>query len=287
MGSPFLAAAPEQPVPEPAGTPNWLKATVAVLVAGLLAAGLFIFHMNQQIEALQTKQAASEAANTQLRNQLSGTQADLKSSTTALASQVGMTRKQLDQRAATLRKEQEAAEERITTEQKQQISAVNGAVAGVKADVGTVRTEADATRTDLDATRSKLERTIGDLNQQSGLIAHTRDDLETLKHKGDRNYYEFTLTKSNKRPTPVGTVSMQLKKTDPKHGKFTLDVVSDDKTISKKDKNLFEPLQFYSGKDRNLFEIVVFTMDKDKVTGYLSTPKSAPAPIETGKSSGI
>ena len=64
-----------------------------------------------------------------------------------------------------------------------------------------------------------------------------------------------------------------------KRSKFTLDVSSDDKNIDKKDKNLDEPIQFYSGKSPTLFEIVVNNMGKNQVTGYLSTPKSAPAPI--------
>ena len=48
------------------------------------------------------------------------------------------------------------------------------------------------------AKRINYYSTIGDLGVQSGLIAHTRDDLEILKHKGDRNYYEFTLVKGEK-----------------------------------------------------------------------------------------
>src|SRR5262249_47702075 len=119
----------------------------------------------------------------------------------------------------------------------------------------------------------------GDLGQQSGLIAKTREDLEYLKHRGDRNYYEFTLSKS-KKPSPVGTVSLELKKADAKKGKYTLNVIADDRTIEKKDKNVSEPVQFYSGRDRQLFELVVFNIDKDRVTGYLSTPKGAPAPVE-------
>ncbi len=47
----------------------------------------------------------------------------------------------------------------------------------------------------------------------------------------------------------------------------------------KKDRNVNEPLQFYSGKDHGLFEIVVNSIDnKNQITGYLSTPKSSPAP---------
>jgi hypothetical protein len=141
-----------------------------------------------------------------------------------------------------------------------------------------VKTDVASTKADLEATKAKLQSTIGDLGVQSGLIAHTAGDLDILKHKGDRNYYEFTLLKGAK-PQPVSTVSLQLKKADAKKGKFTMNVTSDDKTIEKKDRNVSEPIQFYSGRDHLLFELVVWTVDKNKATGYLSTPKSAPVPV--------
>jgi len=141
-----------------------------------------------------------------------------------------------------------------------------------------VKTDVSATKSDLEATKAKLESLKGDLGVQSGLIATTREDLETLKHKGDRNYYEFTLVKS-KNPTPISTVSLQLKKSDQKKGKFTLNVLADDKTIEKKDRTMNEPLQFYTGREHMLYELVVFEVGKDKVSGYLSTPKGAPVPI--------
>jgi hypothetical protein len=118
----------------------------------------------------------------------------------------------------------------------------------------------------------------GDLSDHSSLIARNRDELEVLKHKGDRSYYEFTLNKGEKKP--VGTVSLELKKADSKKSKFTLVVYSDDKQYEKKDRNLNEPLQFYSGKSPALFEIVVNSVGgkNNQIVGYLSTPKSAPAP---------
>ena len=126
---------------------------------------------------------------------------------------------------------------RLEKEQKAQISQVTGEIAGVKTDVGGVKTDVASTKADLEATKAKLQSTIGDLGVQSGLIAHTAGDLEILKHKGDRNYYEFTLLKGAK-PQPVSTVSLQLKKADAKKGKFTMNVTSDDKTIEKKDRNI-------------------------------------------------
>src|SRR6185369_15524098 len=162
--------------------------------------------------------------------------------------------------------------------QKEQISAVSGEVAGVKTDVGGVKTDVATTRSELEATRAKLESTIGDLGVQSGLIAHTRDHLETLKHRGDRNYFEFTLLKGAK-PQAISTVSLQLKKVDTKRGKYTLNVTADDRTIEKKDRNVSEPVQFYTGRDHMLYELVVWSVYKDKATGYLSTPKNAPATV--------
>jgi hypothetical protein len=74
-------------------------------------------------------------------------------------------------------------------------------------------------------------------------------------------------------PVLLSTVKLQLKKVDQKKGKFTLNVSSDDRNIEKKDKTLYEPVQFYSGKNPALFEIVVNNVAKNQVTGYLSVPK--------------
>src|SRR5207245_409569 len=126
----------------------------------------------------------------------------------SLAQQVGMAKKELAARAADLQRQTRAAEARLEQAQKEQISQVTGEVAGVKTDVGGVKTDVAATRADLEATKAKLAGTIGDLGVQSGLVAHTSDDLEILKHKGDRNYYEFTLLKGAK-PQPLATVSLQ------------------------------------------------------------------------------
>jgi hypothetical protein len=56
-------------------------------------------------------------------------------------------------------------------------------------------------------------------------------------------------------------------------------VVADDKPVPKNNKGVNEPLQFYSGKTPQLFEVVVNAINsKNQITGYLSTPKSAPVP---------
>jgi len=251
---------------------KWLLLLLAAIyVAGSL---YFLMDMRGSVGKLVQEHAATQKQIADLTTRMQAAEAEAET----LGQQVGITKKELAQRAAQLQQAQRAAEERLAKEQKEQITAVTGEVAGVKTDVGGVKTDLGQTKTELAATKARLESTVGDLGLQSGLIARTRDDLEVLKHKGDRQYYEFTLLKGAK-PQPVSTISLQMKKIDPKRGKYTLNVTSDDKTIEKKDRNVNEPIQFYTGRDHMLYELVVWTLDKNKATGYVSTPKNAPTPV--------
>jgi hypothetical protein len=110
----------------------------------------------------------------------------------------------------------------------------------------------------------------------SGLIAHNHDDLEDLKRKGDRNYYEFTVPKT-KTAQRVGPVQVTLNKVDPKKNKYTMTVFVDDRSIEKRDKTAGEPVQFYvkGGRGSAPYEMVVFDVGKNQISGYLSTPKDA------------
>jgi hypothetical protein len=251
---------------------KWILMVVAILVIAGFGYAHYATHMAMQKLTQDLASSQSQVKDLQNRMQTEESQDD------ALREKVGLTKQELAQRVAELRAQQKATAIRLENEQKAQMGQVSGEIAGVKTDVGGVKTDVASTKADLEATKAKLQSTIGDLGVQSGLIAHTAGDLDILKHKGDRNYYEFTLLKGAK-PQPVSTVSLQLKKADVKKGKFTMNVTSDDKTIEKKDRNVSEPIQFYSGRDHMLFELVVWTVDKNKATGYLSTPKGAPVPV--------
>jgi multidrug efflux pump subunit AcrA (membrane-fusion protein) len=257
------------------------KWILTLLALGFVAVSAYTHYvMHVAVKKLTDDNAANQAKIAELQNRMQTAEAQAET----LARQAGMTKKELVQRTAELQAQQKAAESRLEQEAKEQqaqqaqIGQVNGDIAGVRTDVGGVKTDVASTKADLEATKAKLQSTIGDLGVQSGLVATTRSDLEVLKHKGDRNYYEFTLLKGAK-PQAIATVSLQLKKADGKHGKFTMNVTADDKTIEKKDRNIAEPIQFYSGRDHLLFELVVWTVDKNKATGYLSTPKNAPTPV--------
>jgi chromosome segregation ATPase len=243
--------------------------------------------VSSRVSHQETALADANQQNLKMAAELRETNARLEVATQELGKSMGLTQKQMDARADDIIARQDAANARLETAQKQtaqQLGSVSNEVSNVKSDVGSVKTDVGGVKTDVAKTRSDLTETInqlqsmkGDMGMQSGLIARTHDELELLKHKGDRNYYEFTLNKGDKKP--VGTVTLELKKTDAKKSKVTLDVYSDDKKFEKKDKNVNEPLQFYSGKSPMLFELVVNSINsKNQITGYLSTPKNAPVP---------
>jgi hypothetical protein len=246
-------------------------------LAGLIWSGT----LEHRLEKSQADLAAARQMNEKLATGLEETNARLRVTSETLGRSVGMTQMQLQTRANDLLKRQQSDAARLEREQaesNQKIGAVSGAVTDVKTDVGGVKTDVAQTKTELQSAEARLQSMTGDLGVQSGLIATNGKELEILKHKGDRNYYEFTLQKGGS-PTPLSGVSLSLKKADPKHSRYTLVVNADDKKIEKKDKGLNEPVQFYTGRNNLLYELVVNTISKNEVKGYLATPKGAPVPM--------
>jgi hypothetical protein len=264
----------------PAKAPTWLVAVaIGALVLALGALG-WTLGLQNHLESAQKALDAATQQNSTLAEKLEDTNERLKAQGEALGQSVGLTQKQLEEKSTELVEAQRAATARLQKEQAataQQVGAVQKDVSSVKNDVGGVKNDVATTQADLSATKTQLTRVMGDAGVMSGLIATNHDELMELKRKGERNYYEFSIPKGVTQN--VGTIKIQLKRVDVKRSKFTLGVSSDDKTIEKKDKNLDEPIQFYSGKSPALFEIVVNNISKNQINGYLSTPKSAPVPI--------
>jgi len=251
-----------------------LLAAVAVGILLGLGGVIWSFTLSSKLATQQQALADASAQNAKLVAAQRETDARLNAATEEMKASLGITQQQLDTRAAALQVREVRGERttaRLATAQQQ----TAGQVAAVQTDVGGVKTDVAKTQSDLADTNNQLTSMKGDLNGHSTLIARNSDELEILKHKGDRNYFEFTLVKGQKKQ--VGTVSLELKKADSKRSRFTLSVYSDDKQYEKKDKSLNEPLQFLSGKDPMLFEIVVNNVSaRNTVTGYLSCPKGTP-----------
>ena len=266
------------------------KLLIALGVTLLLAIGALVwcYGLSNHLSVAEQKLEAAEQKNAQLAEQQQALSDRLRATTETLGQSVGLTQKQIEAKTQALMVSQAAAvraanaqaaklEEEQATAAKQ-IGAVQTDVSTVKTDVGGAKASIAETQTDLAETKAQLQRTIGDEGKMSGLIATNHEELEMLKHKGDRNYFEFTLKKGDK-PTLLSTVKLQAKKVDDKRSKYTMVVSADDRNIEKKDRNLDEPIQFYTGKDQMLFEVVVNSMAKNQISGYLSTPKNAPQPM--------
>ncbi len=258
-------------------------ALLAVLAFALLAAlgGLiWCYILGGRLTSQQQELADARQENVKQAAALRETDARLHVATDELAKSLGLTQKQLDERANDILHREQVDSQRLQAAQQQtsqQLSAVSSDVSNVKTDVGGVKTDLTHTQSDLATAVNQLQSIKGDLSSTNSVIARNHDELVLLEHKGDRNFYEFTLSKGEKKP--VGTVSLELKKVDSKKNTYTLVVYSDDKAVQKKDRGIDEPLQFYSGKDPGLFEVVVNAIkSKNQVSGYLSSPKSAPVP---------
>jgi multidrug efflux pump subunit AcrA (membrane-fusion protein) len=261
-----------------------LLAVIALSLLAAIAGLVWCGTLSSRLSTAQSELNDTKQQNVDLAARLRETDARLRVTTDELGKSLGLTQKQLDARAQEImRREsaQEAAAKQLESAQKQtaqQVSAVSSDLTGVKTDVGGVKTDLTKTQSDLASAVSQLQSIKGDLTDTKSVIARNHDELVLLEQKGDRNYYEFTLEKGRRKP--VGTISLELRKADPKHNRFTLEILADDKHYEKKDRNVNEPLQFYSGKQPQLFEIVVNNIrSKKEISGYLSTPKSAPAPV--------
>jgi len=256
----------------------WVSIVLALAI--VITAGVSlskIGELNDKLAALQEKQKADNDTIKVLQDKLHMSDSQVQSSFAQLGEKLGLTQSDIQKRTEELRKQQSASDTKLTglsaEQQKtaQQVAGVSSEVGNVKTELNGAKSDIGTAQKDISATRDQLGRMQGDMGQMSGLIAKNHDELEVLKHKGDRNYFEFRLPKGQK--TNVGAISLELKKADVKHNNFTLEVYADDKVIEKKNRSLNEALQFYSGRERHLYEIVVYSVDKNTVTGYLSAPK--------------
>ena len=266
----------ETPEAKPSTTGGGLGKALGMVGTGLavvalgLAAYLFVELRAARSDArVQIARLTELASNADAKTkELDLALAAVRGQTAAIAERAGVTEAELEKTAKAarlLREEQRKGQEHVAT--------LGGEVGKVKEDVA-------ASKAAIEETQARLQRAMGDLGEQSGLIARNADELGALKRAGLREYYEFDVAKA-KAASPVGPVALRVKDADPKRHKFNMVLVVDDIEIEKKDKTLLEPVQFYRKGSRQLNEIVVFAVQKDRITGYLSTPKAGDAAAST------
>lgn len=181
-----------------------------------------------------------------------------------------------DQLARQLQAEEAKMQQQVTgqiSEVNQSVTAANAKIADVSTDVGAVKSQAAMTQSQLEKTIADLKSVTGDLGVQSGLIATNGTELQALKLRGERNYIDIKLGKA-KQPQRFGDITLKLESADPKHNKYSVTLMADDKTTQKKDKSVNEPVQFYTSKGGHTpYELVINQVTKTGIVGYLSTPK--------------
>ena len=131
----------------------------------------------------------------------------------------------------------------------------------------------DAQGKAIEQTRKDLE---GDLSstrtELTGSIAHTHDELVLLRKRGERNYAEFDISKS-KEFKREGPLEVRLKKANTKHQYADLELMVDDRNLSQKHVNLYQPVMFYTPDNPQPVEVVINDISKDHIHGYVSAPK--------------
>ena len=277
-------------IPPPSG-PNW---KTPVLIGALVLLGASTIFQFVQLERVRTE---TKADMTKLTSDMNGAiermridsneevqrsrksvddlQTRLAQQRRAADAAVGQAKIDAQKRVETLQArvaQEQAAQAAAISTVKQTADTATTQLASVSTDVGNVKTDVQTTKGQLEQTIANLKRATGELDSHASLIATNGKELQALKDLGERNYSEFTISKS-KKATRVADIMVELKKADPKSNRFTIAITADDKTVEKKDRNLNEPIQFYTAKARQPDEIVVNQVAKDKIVGYLASPK--------------
>ena len=281
---------------EPSKRSGLLTALVLGAIVVLIGANIYLYvqmdHMRTDMASMHEK-VMTEISN--LRDASTVTSASHTRQVEALKDEVTATRTQAqrdvsqvkaeavahaDQVAKQLSAEQQRNAQQVAADinsAKEQAAQANQQVAAkvsdVATDVGSVKTNLATTQSDLQKTINDLKSAKGDLGVQSGLIATNANELQALKLRGERNYIDIKLGKT-KQAMRFGDITLKLEKTDAKKNKYSVLVMADDKLTEKKDKNVNEPVQFYTAKGGHIpYEIVINSIGKDQIVGYLSTPK--------------
>jgi chromosome segregation ATPase len=140
-------------------------------------------------------------------------------------------------------------------------------------DLTSLSGDVNGVRTDLEEAKKNLGMARGELGT---LIARNHEEIDQLRRLGERDYFEFTLDQKGSREK-LGSVMLELRGTNAKKGNFTVALYADDMRLEKKNRSVNEPIYFYTRSTRQPMELVVNQVTKNKITGYISVPKSASA----------
>jgi cell division protein FtsB len=268
--------------PSTVGTPRWVGLAVVVLGAlSLLGLGVGWSAVNHANSLEQSTQAALKKQNDAIAERLSKADEEnqqLESDLKVVTDKLNVT--QADLIAA--RKQNKMAAVNYTKKLDELGTNVNAQLATKASsdDVNKLGGDVTGVKTDLDATKNSIQMARSEMGT---LIARNHDEIDQLRRMGQRDYYEFTVTRKAG-AQKVGTVQVELKDTNTKKNQFTINVLADDKSFEKKNRSVNEPIFFYTGGTRQAVELVINKVSKSTASGYLSVPKAAGAATTTSNS---
>jgi len=254
------------------GTPRWVGLAVAVLGGvSLLGLGVGWSALNHANSIEQSTQASVKQSNDALAQRLAKedeTNQALQSDLKVVTDKLNLTQGELiaarkQNKNATAAVDQKV--EGLATSVKAELAtkANSGDVDKLNGDVSGVKTDLDAQKNNLQMARSEM----------GTLIARNHDEIDQLRRMGQRDYFEFTVTRKGGNQK-VGNIQVELKDTNTKKNQYTINVLADDKNFEKKNRSVNEPIFFYTGGTRAALELVVNKVSKTTASGYLSVPKA-------------
>ena len=284
----------QPPVP-PQRQLTWIP--VVLVIAVLAIAGVAYSQYSTRV-ALETRIATLESQLEQNVSDINKNANDLASDIDLVTNKLGVTDKELDasrKYAEQLRLKQEQADAELANQLATKASSTDVAanvaavreeavskvaevqreadtkIGSVSGEVKTVATNLEATRQDLADSRREITDVRTTLTQQ---IARNANELNALRLKGERDFFEFDIRKGKKDVMQrVADIQMELRKTDVGKKKYDIVIQVDDSKLEKKERTANEPVQFLVGRDKLRYEIVVNFVDKDRIRGYVSAPK--------------
>jgi outer membrane murein-binding lipoprotein Lpp len=262
-----------EPVIHTTGAPRWVALAVTIVaVLSLIGLGVGWTAINHANSIDQSTQASLKQTNDALGQRLAKAedqnqqlQSDLKVVTDKLnvtQSDLIAARKQTKSATVAYEKKLNGLQSTVSTELATKANA---------SDVNKLNGDVDGVKGDLDATKNSIQMARSEMGT---LIARNHDEIDQLRRMGQRDYFEFSLTRKSG-PQRVGSIEVELKDTNVKRNRYTVNVLEDDKSFEKKDRSVNEPIFFYTGGSRAALELVINKVTKSGATGYLSLPKSS------------
>ncbi|GBC81317.1 Chromosome partition protein Smc [bacterium HR10] len=272
----------------------WPLLAGAVLILGVVGALLYLIYdlraTTRQLRAELNETNRDMEVVLKRLDDADARYANLKAQLEVTTEHIGITEKELqraralaaeikreqEQRVAALqaelaRKAEAAQLSALQEEHARRIGAITGEITTVKGDVSATRQEVERTKQEIGSIQLKL-------SEYGTLIARNREELQELRRRGEREYFEFDITKKSGWQQ-VADIRIRLTKTDVKRQKFNIALYVGDRQVERKDNLINTPIQFRAERGTSPYELVVNEVKPDRIIGYLAVPKDRAAAL--------